>query len=96
MKRLVLQVRECMIQLASMMVVDNGYGPHGFVLARFPLFFNEGIPNHVANGLGPCGIAFAFNVFVEFFAKLTIDGNSETCNSRHTSPPCHFILKVSH
>jgi hypothetical protein len=78
--RLVLQVRESMIQFAGMVVVDNCYGPHGFVLARFPLFLNEGIADHVPDCLGPGGIAFALNVLIKFLAKLTIDGNAETCN----------------
>jgi len=61
-------------------VVNNYNGTHGFVFVRFTLFFNGAIPDHVQDGLEPGGIAFALNVLIRFLSKLTINGNTKTCN----------------
>ena len=93
MERLVLHVRESMLELARMVIIDYRYGPDRLVRSRFPFPLNERVSDHVTYCLGPGGVAFAGYECVELLDQLAFYGYAESRYTGHVASVLRFLKK---
>lgn len=92
---LVLHVRERVIEFARVVIVDERYRSHSFVLAGFPLLLDKHVADHIADCLGPRVIAFAIDEVVELFYKLAVDRNAKSGKLGHIHLGVTIFEKVT-
>ena len=79
---IMLNMRELVVQVPDMVIIDKGDGPDGLFVLR-PFFADQLVPDQVAEGFRSVGVPPAFDMEIKPIEQVPIDGRPEANEFLH-------------
>lgn len=76
-KMIVLLSDQPFLELAGMVIIDQGQRPHDFLFRLDDDLLNQGVANQITKRLGPVGVPSLLDQLIELLQKIIGDGHTD-------------------